>query len=325
MILNQIRLVCYKMNKYLQKIENISIKNKYTKWYINIISNSLSRSKTEKEAKNVLGYIERHHILPKSFGIGGDKDALNVAFLSGREHFIVHMLLPKMMGEKLFRQKMTWAIVSMLGQTNNRNKNRISSLTYETAKKIFNKNNIDRPDHAKALKTFKFNDINGNIIEINNLPKFCRENNLSCHRLREVAHNKIEMYGELYALNYKKEEKLREFKDDKGKIYKMTLKELKLFCKENGLSFQSMRRLTLNVVKQHKNYSRMTDSEIKTTAKEHKFVSPTGKTIIIDNLPQFCKENDLNYSTMRSVSNGSKKKSKEGYIKYKENDSITLS
>lgn len=37
------------------------------------------------------GYIERHHILPKS--LGGDKSAENLVRLTGREHFIAHACL----------------------------------------------------------------------------------------------------------------------------------------------------------------------------------------------------------------------------------------
>jgi len=40
-----------------------------------------------------IGYIEKHHILPKS--LGGTDDEDNVVSLSGREHYIVHLLLAK--------------------------------------------------------------------------------------------------------------------------------------------------------------------------------------------------------------------------------------
>jgi hypothetical protein len=36
------------------------LENKYTKWYFSIISNAQSRE--------VSGYIEKHHIIPKSLG-----------------------------------------------------------------------------------------------------------------------------------------------------------------------------------------------------------------------------------------------------------------
>ena len=39
------------------------------------------------------GYVEKHHIIPKSFGGGNDQD--NLISLTAREHFIAHRLLAK--------------------------------------------------------------------------------------------------------------------------------------------------------------------------------------------------------------------------------------
>jgi len=89
------------MNIYLQQIVNQSLPNKYTNWYISIISNALTRTTTE--------YTEKHHILPKSFGLGGSKDKENLVILTGREHFVCHQLLTKMVvGD--FKKKMWYAL-----------------------------------------------------------------------------------------------------------------------------------------------------------------------------------------------------------------------
>lgn len=303
------------MNIYLLKIQEISLENKYTKWYINIILKALLRGNNLKIIKNKFDYIETHHILPKSFNLGGDTDLLNLTYLTAREHFIVHMLLPKMLKDSSLKQKMAWAIVSMMGQDKKGNRNIINSSTYETAKKIFNQNNKDRPASAKALKTYKVKNPEGKIIEINNLPKFCKENDLLCYMMRHVANGNTPKHRGYTSINY--EEKTRKFRDETGKIYEMTLEELKEFCKQKNLIFDPMRRLTLGSIKHHKNYFRIEDGEIKTTRKTHKLLDPNGELIVIDNLPQFCIDNGLNYSTLRSVSNGSKKKSKEGYTKFK--------
>lgn len=60
--------------------------NKYTKYYYDIINRVKSRE--------IVGYSERHHIIPKC--IGGSNDALNIVKLTAREHFICHRLLIKM-------------------------------------------------------------------------------------------------------------------------------------------------------------------------------------------------------------------------------------
>ena len=61
------------------------IDNKYKLWHDSIIKKALNR--------NIKGYFERHHILPKSLGGSNKKD--NIVKLTAKEHFIVHMLLCK--------------------------------------------------------------------------------------------------------------------------------------------------------------------------------------------------------------------------------------
>lgn len=83
--------------------------NKYTKWYYNII-----------EAANlrplISGYIEKHHIIPKSLG-GSDKK-INIVPLTAREHFIVHLLLIRMVHEKEV-YKMVHAIIRFTSKVSN--------------------------------------------------------------------------------------------------------------------------------------------------------------------------------------------------------------
>jgi len=60
--------------------------NKYNTWYNNITENAKTRT--------VEGYVERHHIIPRS--LGGLDSKENLADLTAREHFICHWLLTKM-------------------------------------------------------------------------------------------------------------------------------------------------------------------------------------------------------------------------------------
>jgi len=63
------------------------INNKYKKWHDSIIDRAKNR---------VLScYVERHHIIPKS--CGGSDDKFNLVSLTPREHFIVHLLLTKIL------------------------------------------------------------------------------------------------------------------------------------------------------------------------------------------------------------------------------------
>lgn len=60
--------------------------NKYTKWYHLIIKSA--------QAIPRIGYVEKHHIIPKS--LGGSNSKENLVRLSVREHFICHLLLARM-------------------------------------------------------------------------------------------------------------------------------------------------------------------------------------------------------------------------------------
>lgn len=71
----------------------IFIKNKYTKWYFNIIKARKSRVILKEEI------YERHHILPKSIFpqyTNLEDYPWNKIYLTLKEHFIVHCLLVKM-------------------------------------------------------------------------------------------------------------------------------------------------------------------------------------------------------------------------------------
>jgi len=59
--------------------------NKYKTWHDNIIANGKKRI--------LIGYKEKHHILPRC--MGGKDNKENLATLTAREHFIIHILLCK--------------------------------------------------------------------------------------------------------------------------------------------------------------------------------------------------------------------------------------
>lgn len=107
--------------------------NKYTKWYNSII--------TKANDRTILGYTEKHHIIPSS--LGGTNDKENLAILTAREHFVCHLLLTKMtIGNA--RYKMIFAL-QMLSNVKNIGEGRYtpSSRIYEYAKKCF-KESLDQ-------------------------------------------------------------------------------------------------------------------------------------------------------------------------------------
>jgi len=100
--------------------------SKYTTWYFSIIKNA-------KLKNNHTGYIERHHIIPRSFGGDGTKN--NLVKLTAREHFICHLLLTKMTNG-VNRHKMLHAFMLMKGKTDKQQRY-INSRLFDSIKKEF--------------------------------------------------------------------------------------------------------------------------------------------------------------------------------------------
>ena len=89
----------------------IFIDNKYTRWYYALV---------QKRKICVLneGYVEKHHIIPKS--LGGSDIKTNLVSLTAREHFVAHWLLTKMV-TGINKSKMLLAFNMMsLDITNNK-------------------------------------------------------------------------------------------------------------------------------------------------------------------------------------------------------------
>lgn len=68
--------------------------NKYLRYYQQLIS---SRRLLVRSKSDIVKY-ERHHILPKS--LGGNNTKLNLILLTGREHYIAHLLLVRIVQDE---------------------------------------------------------------------------------------------------------------------------------------------------------------------------------------------------------------------------------
>jgi len=97
--------------------------------YKNLIIHALAREQNT-------GYVEKHHILPKSFKMGGEKDTNNIVVLTSREHFIAHLLLAKMSLSKDLNIKMRYALASFM-RKGSANKRILTARQFEQARLIF--------------------------------------------------------------------------------------------------------------------------------------------------------------------------------------------
>lgn len=87
-------------------METLFKNNKYSKWYFNIIQNAVNAKRSKRDQ-----YYEAHHILPKS--VGGSNKKSNLVLLTPREHFLCHLLLPKIMNNPVHAGKMVYAFFRM--------------------------------------------------------------------------------------------------------------------------------------------------------------------------------------------------------------------
>lgn len=101
------------------------LQNKYTTWYNSIITKAQSRSLLPST------YVERHHIIPKS--IGGLDCKENLISLTAREHFVCHLLLPKMLTGK-DKNKMIYAMNYLLARSPTHQRHIPNSSTYQRIK-----------------------------------------------------------------------------------------------------------------------------------------------------------------------------------------------
>lgn len=119
------------------------IDNKYTSIYFSIIE--LSRN------RNISGYTEKHHIIPKS--LGGTNEQSNLVKLSAREHYICHVLLTRMTTGKN-KSKMVHAASAFITWASSRHdrKIKINSKIFQTLKELRQQNLIEemsKPENKK--------------------------------------------------------------------------------------------------------------------------------------------------------------------------------
>ena len=100
----------------------------YSKIYYKIIEN--------RKNNPYDGYIESHHIVPKS--LGGTDDKNNLVNLTAREHFICHLLLTKMYSQNTPNYyKMVKAFMMMLVCKSENQERFLTSKKYEFLKTKF--------------------------------------------------------------------------------------------------------------------------------------------------------------------------------------------
>ena len=106
------------------------IENKYTAWYHKLVDSAKLRG-NRKNAKQLLGYVESHHIIPRC--MGGDNTVSNIVHLTAREHFVCHLMLTRMVSDIAISHSLSLALWSFRMSASDRKP--LTAWEYEYARK----------------------------------------------------------------------------------------------------------------------------------------------------------------------------------------------
>jgi hypothetical protein len=101
------------------------LQNKYTRWYYSIVDRAKSRTFVEHK--------ETHHIIPKC--LGGKNSKENLVDLTGKEHFLCHLLLTKMVADNRKLVYAAWGMANLNNPLQQRYK--VTGRIYEILRKEF--------------------------------------------------------------------------------------------------------------------------------------------------------------------------------------------
>jgi|LakMenEpi03Aug12_release.lakeMendotaPanAssembly.Ray.scaffolds.fasta_scaffold380699_2 hypothetical protein len=165
--------------------------NKYTIWYNSIISRALTRS-LDKSC-----YFEKHHIVPRC--LGGTNDKNNIVKLTAREHFICHLLLVRMVDDRVAKSKLSYAVWQVTKRYT------VSSKMYEMLRIQLSANTKGIPKseaHKEALRKPKSNTANmkggPGAVKGRKISEKGLENIRAAAKRRDLSGNKNPFYGKAH-------------------------------------------------------------------------------------------------------------------------------
>lgn len=189
------------------------------------------------------------------------------------------------------------------------------SFTREIGFNIFD--TAGSPGDAFAQIWEGFVDPDGNEVTIYNLFDFCRQNNLdfpSMHRLAK-GKSKLKSYkGWSHKNSVRQRDYIKtydRFIDPDGNPAR-PITNLAAFCRENNLDKTHMVAVAQGRLYSYRGWTYDNDREYLGHKTYNGFVNPDGNRVIITNLQNFCRENDLDVIHMRELISG-KRKSHKGW------------
>lgn len=242
--------------------------SRYWKIYNNLCIRGQSRKFSE-------GLYEKHHIIPKS--LGGDNSKGNLTFLTYKEHFIVHRILPKILCDSNHISKMIWALHRMAFSRAPRNSQRtlLNSHQYNKARELHRKNMIENHPSKNNNNAKNWRE------KVSAAVKSHWDDN---ENRRQVA-----------------SERMKKTWDEKREVMSSHCKSIS----KKGAEAAKAKLLGST-------HNRGKKGKENPSAKRFEIISPSGEIMVTNCLKEFCSEKGLNYGSMINVSRGLLKSNK-GY------------
>lgn len=179
-------------------------------------------------------------------------------------------------------------------------------------------NTAGSPGDKNARIWNGFIDPSGNEVTINNLNKFCRQNNLNNSSMLRLAKggSKLKSYkGWTHRNSIRKRDFIKTyhgFIEPNGERVE-AITNLAAFCRENRLDNTHMVAVANGRIYSHRGWTYSNERQnLSSTKTYYNFVNPDGRPITITNLSLFCRENNLCVVKMHNVKSG-KCKSHKGW------------
>jgi hypothetical protein len=189
----------------------------------------------------------------------------------------------------------------------------------------------------RATKRWRLTSPTGEVIEINNLEKYCKENGLRAASMNSVDKGRITNHRGWTCICLSTPQEVREEvirKNTKVKLDKNTMdhphdqnweltnplgvvfqiKNLERFCRDNGLAASSMRAVSNGLLSNHRDWNcKRLESDRIDICYQWDVIDPVGIVYHTAELKAFCEEHDLGYTSMLKVASGELKQHRGGW------------
>lgn len=155
----------------------------------------------------------------------------------------------------------------------------------------------------------------GQVIQVKNLRRFCKDNGLNYSSMRDVSYGRQQTHRGWKCVclseTHAKTKMQWEAIDPDGVVYKPA--DFRVFCQDHGLSYNGMREVAAGRQRTASDGWRCRKYEVEKPPVLWEVINFEGDILLVDDMKQFCKDNGLSYRGMCHVANGTHKEHRGGW------------